>query len=67
MRIKVTKAHDLVIKETKNGRPLATVSFVPSDEPITTKREWGEELVKVGAAIEVKEPAKRKAGDSDEA
>lgn len=62
MRIKVTKAHDLVIKETKNGRPLATVSFVPSDDPITTKREWGVALVKAKAGVEVKEAPAR---DSD--
>lgn len=63
MRIKITKQHDINIEVTDKGRILSTISFQPCDEPVTVKREWGEELVKVGAAIEVKEPAKRKAGD----
>ena len=59
MRIKVTKPYDLHINVNDKGRPLATVSFSPSDDPITVKREWGDVVVKSGAAVEVKETVKR--------
>lgn len=59
MRIKVTKPYDLHINVNDKGRPLATVAFTPSDEPITVKREWGEALIAAKAGVEVKESAKR--------
>lgn len=63
MRIKVTKDYDLHIVVSKSGTPRATVAFKASDEPITVKREWGEKLVADGAAVEVKETAKRPQND----
>lgn len=59
MRIKVTKPYDLHINTNEKGRPLATVAFTPSDEPVTVKREWGEALIAAKAGVEVKEPVKR--------
>lgn len=59
MRVKILKDYDLVIKRGAKDRPLAVAAFKKSDELLTTKREWGEALIKAGAAEEVKEPAKR--------
>lgn len=59
MRIKILKDHDLVIRESSKGRPLAVAAFKKSDEPLTTKREWGDRLIAAGVAEEVEEPAKR--------
>lgn len=63
LRVKILKDYDLVIKHGEKDRPLAVAAFKKSDEPLTTKREWGEALVKAGAAEEVKEPAKRPQND----
>lgn len=63
MRVKIIKDYDLVISSGPNGRPVAVAAFKKSDEPLTTKREWGDALVKAGAAEEVKEPAKRPQND----
>lgn len=63
MRVKILKDYDLVIKRGAKDRPLAVAAFKKSDEPLTTKREWGEALIKVGAAEEVKELSKRPHND----
>lgn len=59
MRVKIIKNHDLVVRESSKGRPLSVAAFKKSDEPITTKREWGERLIAAGVAEEVDSPAKR--------
>lgn len=59
MRVTIHKPHDVVTLRKKNGTPRAMVSYTPHKDPITVKREHGEELVAAGAATEVKEPAKK--------
>lgn len=59
MRVTITKPHDIVIKRNAAGSPLSTVAYKPTTEPITVKRDHGEELVAAGAAVEVVERAKR--------
>lgn len=61
MRVTITKPHDIVIKRNASGAPLSTVAYKPTTEPITVKRDHGEELVAAGAAVEVVERAKRPA------
>ena len=63
MRVKILKDYDLVIKRGAKDRPLAVAAFKKSDEPLTTKREWGNALVEAGAAKEVKEPARKPDND----
>lgn len=63
MRVKILKDYDLVIKRGAKDRPLAVAAFKKEHGTITTKREWGEALVKVGVAEEVKEPTKRPQND----
>lgn len=63
LRVKILKDYDLVIKRGAKDRPLAVAAFKKEHGAITTKREWGEALVKAGAAEEVKELAKRPQSD----
>lgn len=60
MRVTITKPYDIVIKRNASGAPLSTVAYQPTNEPITVKRDHGEELVAAGAAVEVVERARRK-------
>lgn len=60
MRVTITKPHDIIVLRSKAGTPMSTVAYTPTTEPVTVKREHGEEMVSAGAAVEVKEPAKRK-------
>lgn len=60
MRVTITKPHDIVTARNAAGTPTACVAYTPTNEPITVKREHGEELVAAGAAVEIAEPAKRK-------
>lgn len=61
MRVIIEKPYDVVTKRNAAGTPLASVAYNPTEEPITVKREHGLELVRAGAAKEVREPAKRPA------
>lgn len=63
MRVKILKDYDLVIKRGAKDRPLAVAAFKKSDEPLTTKREWGGALIKAGVAEEIKEPARKSDND----
>lgn len=64
MRVTITKPHDIVTKRNAAGTPLATVAYTPAVN-LTVKREHGEDLVRVGAAVEVAESAKRKPAEPD--
>ena len=62
MRVTITKPHDIVTKRNASGASLSTVAYKPTTDPITVKRDHGEELIAAGAAVEVVERAKRPAG-----
>lgn len=65
MRVTITKPHDIIVLRSKAGTPMSTVAYTPTSEPITVRREHGEELVRVGAAVEIAEAAKRKPAETD--
>ena len=65
MRVKFNSAFDHVTLRSKSGTPRATVAYQQGDEPITVPREHGDAAVAAGAAVEIKEPAKRKVDHSE--
>jgi hypothetical protein len=61
MRINVTHAHDLVPDADRR----VTVAFQKGE--VTTKRKWGEEMIRLGFAEEAKVPTTDEAKKADAA
>jgi hypothetical protein len=59
MRVRFLERFSYVTHRSVNGTPRASVAYPASREPVTVPRDHGEAAVKAGAAVEVKEPAKR--------